>query len=183
MVLSSSGYQSVLRKHILRPALGISVVHKMFMSLQEIAKPVNLSETSESTLSSTLFSLSHEGATAGAPHGTRCKTLYSGTPGETTKMPKFLILTHLPWGQPSGNRLKWLQGHSCRALQICFVTPVKSLLYFLACWDMEGTHLEMSEHWAPCVLSALILLQLEITQRFGRKKFKSLPCNEFCLWL
>lgn len=94
----------------------------------------------------------------------------------------------VPCWKPAGNKLKWLQGFPCRALQTCFLissnrNTVKSLQYFLTCWDMEGPHLEVSEYQGPWRFSLLILLQLAITLRLGRNKFKSLLCNGFSLWV
>lgn len=51
---------------------------------------------------------------------------------------------------------------------------MKSLQYFLTCWGMEGAHLEESEYQGPWAFLVLILLQLAITLRLGRNKFKSL---------
>lgn len=148
------------------------------MSLQVIARPV---KQANSALSSTLCLLSHDGATA--RHHVQNGVLCLGHLEKTTKEPKLpnSDTPLLPWRQPSGNRLKWLQGHLCRALQTCFPMPAKSLQYLLTCRDVEGAHLLMSEHWGLCVLSVLILLQLAITQRLGRNNSNLFfETNFFC---
>lgn len=125
----------------------------MFMALRVIAKPVNESETIKSTWCwvqhylCLAMKVSHCRVTTW--HHVQNSVLCLGQLEKTTKEPKLpnSDTSLLPWRQHSGNRLKWLRGHPCRALQTCLPIPAKHLRYFLTGWDMEGAHLEMSEHW------------------------------------
>lgn len=166
----------------------------MFMALQVIAKPGNESETTSQinmVVGSIQSYFNHGGPTAGTPPGVQNGVLCLVCLEKNDKEPKFPNSdTPLPpCRKPAGNGLKWLQGFPCRGLQTCFLIParnrntLKSLQYFLTCWDMEGAYLEMSKYRGPWEFSVLILLQLAITLRLGRNKFKSLLCNGFSLWL
>lgn len=150
------------------------------MSLQVIAKPVNESETTRSTWYRVQSSPSSAVEVPLQEHHLVCRMVCSVSSAykEMTKNLNFLTLTDL--FSHAGNGLKWLQGFPCRTLQTCFLIPapnrntMKSLQYFLTCWDMEGAHLEKSEYQGPWAYLVLILLQLAITLRLGRNKFKSL---------
>lgn len=148
------------------------------MSLQVIPKLVNESVTSESTWHWVQHCPHCRDTTW---HHVQNAVLCLGDLEKTAKEPKLpnSDTSLLPWRQPSWNRLQWLQGCPCRDLQTCFPILEESLLCFLTCWNMEGIHLEVSEHWDSWVLSVLMLLQLAITQRLGRNKLQSLLATNF----